>query len=53
MFRMLITTRSKSQSYSRKVRLPCGLSADDSFTSWTWTLALFAATTVEWLPGSL
>lgn len=50
---LLTITRSKPQSYARKVRLPRGLSADDSFTSWTWTLAVFAATHVEWFASSL
>jgi hypothetical protein len=40
----LIMIRSKPESYAREVRLLRGLPADNSFTSWTWTLAIFAPT---------
>ena len=53
MLHMLIITRSKSQSYARKVRFPRRFSTNDSFTSWTWTLAVFAATHINWLARSL
>jgi hypothetical protein len=52
-FHMLIITRPKPQSYTREVRLSCWLSANDSFTSWTWTLTVFATTDIEWFAGSL
>jgi hypothetical protein len=41
---LLITIRSKPQSYAREVRLLRGLPTNHSFTNWTWTLAILTAT---------